>query len=313
MNLLLSDSESNSYGYSVYRSSDYQDEFDSLKFLNAAYQSEVDVVKLKLSLSNQELHNQLNRARFPFGIQTVIQRNQVAVPNQLSLPKMSGFNVEKVDKGSLQLLLELVKSVIKSPTSIKYKSAFLPSNEDEYLVATQNYLSGFLKREGYAVWLVKKASEPVAYFSGFFQDDSFEGVLYGVHPAYRKQGLSHFIYQTMLAFCSKKGVRSFKNDVEVHNLGSTIAAAGIGMSNQLYYHINFYCFLSNKFRIKEDLWESHFQSFNWQSGHRNIPTGKLLSSATTANHSLVQLTNGQTIMSKTYRRDSQLIGHELYH
>ncbi len=311
MKVKLSTDDSESIGLTIYRACAYLENVFANDLLQAFYEHKADLIKLKVSTAFPEVFVELNKARIPFEIQNIVERGSVQIPVEIITPKLTGITVELANCSKRPEIERLLEQILNTPTAIKYHSIFRIYTKAQYAEATKNFLLRLLEEKDSAIWIVRDDDIPVAYFSGRFSDDSFEGMLYGVHPNHRKRGISHFIYQTVLSICFERGIRYFTTDIETQNTGSIRGARGVGMSTKSYYHINCFAFLGPSVSLLPMVWEQETSNHQWTHAFRNLPND-LKHIPMCIDYWKKTLADERTIYGKCYYHGNRVVGHELF-
>ena len=239
--LYHSELESRILGIKVARSGRL-DNFDENALLTEIIEGEYDVCKIKLLSTITDLFVRLDSLNMPYVINSLIVRSEVEITKSDSQANFE-LQFELFDGVKADVLKNLVKEIVANNTATNYTNTDLGkiiSYESE-LEASAEYALGFnhLEDAGKKNWLIKMNSEYIGFVLGEINDDTFEGKLYGIIPAYRGENYSCEIMRFLKNMCFEEGLKYFTNDVVFQNVSSlkNILAESLNPI-QSYIHVN---------------------------------------------------------------------------
>lgn len=223
MRIVFSENESNQLGLRTGRVR--MEELNDLKsFRQEILKQEFDLVKLKINAQNPDVLNVLNNIGFPHFVNSILYRNKIMYAGKTlqALPK--GFSYELYSPAQHDLFKQMLEEIFDHTTGINYTHPFyrlFVSNATEKKMAVSYYLQfNSASSPDKRVWLLKKGRTYIGFVCGQFLPQGFEGIWYGVLPAYRSKGFSALLLDVIEIECRKQSVKAFYNDVQYQNIYS---------------------------------------------------------------------------------------------
>ncbi len=184
----------------------------------------LDLVKLKVNALNADVFAALNKLGFPYFVNSILYRNKKTYTGNTLTKLPAGFSYEQYSTGRRTIFKQMLEEIFDNTTGINYTHPLyrvLVSSATEKKMAVSYYLQfSSQSTSDKKIWLLKKGKVFIGFVCGQFLPAGFEGIWYGVLPAYRSKGFSSLLLDIIEIECRKRGVKSFYNDVQYQNIYS---------------------------------------------------------------------------------------------
>jgi hypothetical protein len=250
MLLNFSENESKITGFRIFRNKGYLDFLNQENIVEDVKTKKVDVLRIKVRGDNELLFKNLNEIGYIYDVFTINYFNRGEIFNINNELKNDIFSVRKVldvkaDIGFLSILEDVLNSKSWFEYDSKYMNYLLPDNKKKLLAL--DYYSSFCSSNNSKglTRLLLKNEVPVGIFMGYIHEQTYHGMLFGIHSKYRNLGYSKYCYHFMSEECNQLGVKYFQNDVNIfNNISQKSAEKQTITPSSIYYNITIYPFLN---------------------------------------------------------------------
>lgn len=222
----LSVNESNLSGLCIARANTL-DRFSPPVLKDEIALSNYDICRLKVNSANDGLLEQLDSLGVPFHIHSILVRNSIEITGEaFEIPDNIRF--ELYDGDNSEEIKSVIEGCLSNKTSTFYANKVFRHlvNEHIEMEMAKEYLSSFISKQNPTLlsWLIYADNEPAAFLAATVDEAGFEGVYYGVVPAFRgKYNLPAVIMRFIKNWCADNAVKTFSNDVPYQNLKSLVS------------------------------------------------------------------------------------------
>jgi predicted transcriptional regulator with HTH domain len=243
--LYLSESESEIFGVNVARNSNYMEGIELENANTEMMNLHADVVRIKVNGAYEPIFKKLNQLNLPYELYTINYFNKSKIGEAVNFDKLD-FSILNVENPrNHQGFMDLLNDVLESKSWFEYESELsnhiLPFEKRKQL-ATRYYssFSESTQKNAYSAILLK-AQEPIGIFIGYFVNETYNGVLYGISSKYRTMGYAKYPYLFMMEECRKRGIKYFQNDVSIFNMVSQKATISQNLlPENIFFNITIY-------------------------------------------------------------------------
>lgn len=223
--LKISEQESQVYGIAFARGYIQSKDWQPNDLLADILEGEIDVARLKVPSTDDQLFTKLDSLGIPYSIYSLIVRNTIEITLEDIFEGDPELAFELYTAQQAPILQQVVRECIINRTATNYEDVDLAGiiTQEKELEASDQYVqlydnSSNPSRIG---WLIKKGEEYIGYVFGTFRGEEFEGDFYGIIPAHRGTGrYARMVQQFLKDMCRRRGVRYFLNDVVQQNFSS---------------------------------------------------------------------------------------------
>jgi hypothetical protein len=249
MELMRSEVESKVYNLEFYRTKVEKVE-DLNSFLGALLARKIDVLRLKVNATDEDVFGRLNRMGVPYQLYNMMYTNHVQIEElpEAAFQVPQDYSCEPFDPSKMGRMKDMVVRTINKKTWVNYSSDIIGDRitDELELRASQEYGCSFYAEDGSkASWIIRYKEEDIGFFMGQKSGEGFYGTFYGILPDHRNHEHSKVVYMMMLDICREKGYSFFVNDIGVMNIPSQRSASSQRMvPTDIYFHFELYPMLS---------------------------------------------------------------------
>lgn len=234
----------------------FNSKYDIKKLNQEIFQNQFDICRLKMSISDSDVFNQLNEIPWPYSIHSILVNQQL---NLLDINKEE-LNLrlvfKEVDQTNHFDLVELAKEVFKKNSmNMYFKNPIYDNLVDNKKSkdALLQYIFDFDNKDTKNTYL-GYLDDKLVGFCMLEQDDNItQAVLAGIHPNYRNQNLFADFVKYQIIQSKLKGAEIYNCNTIIFNVKSLNATIRRGLQiKDVYYNINICPLLNitNKISIK---------------------------------------------------------------
>jgi hypothetical protein len=253
--LNLSKEESSEFGLKIARSNNIK-QFDYHKISEEVYDQQYDLLRVKISMSNPSVFNDINKIGIPYNFFSFLIRKSTFTTGTIEyrIPELTIVKYNSSMKNDLSKVLE---SVIKNSSGVNFSNSIYNFLIDKEKMTKSSiaYYVNLAEHDKHCHFYIGYMNNICVGFCSFkLENNIAEGVYFGVTLEYRNLGLAHEFLTHAKHKCFELGAHEFYTDTIIQNPNSLYPQMNIGLiPKETFLNVVFFPLLSKKPEYKKNI------------------------------------------------------------